>query len=75
MTNMGSAARLADGEALLATLAPLWQLVIGVCVLVVVVAASAKLIRRGRSRMTTALVVTGAAIIGVTVLGVLASRY
>ncbi len=63
----------ADG--LLATLAPAWQVVIGGCVLVVVVAASARLARRGRSRMTTALLVTGAAAIGLAVIGVLASRY
>jgi hypothetical protein len=63
----------ADG--LLATLAPAWQIVIGGCVLVVVVAASARLARRGRSRMTTALLVTGAAAIGLAVIGVLTSRY
>jgi hypothetical protein len=63
----------ADG--LLAMLAPVWQVVIGGCVLVVVIAASARLARRGRSRMTTALLVTGAAAIGLAVIGVLASRY
>ncbi len=63
----------ADG--LLATLAPAWQVVIGGCVLVVLVAASARLARRGRSRMTTALLVTGAAAIGLAVIGVLTSRY
>jgi hypothetical protein len=63
----------ADG--LLATLVPLWQIVIGGCVLVVLVAASARLARRGRSRMTTALLVTGAAVVGVAVIGVLTSRY
>jgi hypothetical protein len=63
----------ADG--LLAMLAPVWQVVIGGCVLVVVVAASARLARRGRSRMTTALMVTGAAAIALAVIGVLASRY
>jgi hypothetical protein len=63
----------ADG--LLATLAPAWQIVIGGCVLVVLVGASARLARRGRSRMTTALLVTGAAAIGLAVIGVLTSRY
>jgi hypothetical protein len=60
-----------NDNGLLATLAPIWQFVIGVCVLVVLVAASARLARRGRSRMTTALLVTGAAAVGLTVLGIL----
>ncbi len=65
----------APADGLLATLAPVWQVVIGGCVLVVVVAASARLARRGRSRMTTALLVTGAAAIGLAVIGVLTSRH
>lgn len=65
----------APADGLLATLAPAWQAVIGGCVLIVLVAASARLARRGRSRMTTALLVTGAAAIGLAVIGVLASQY
>jgi hypothetical protein len=65
----------ATEDALLATLAPVWQIVIGGCVLVAVVAASARLARRGRSRMTTALLVTGAAIVGLALLGVLANGH
>jgi hypothetical protein len=61
-------------DGLLATLAPVWHVVIGGCVLVVLVAASARLARRGRSRMTTALLVTGAAAVGLAVIGVLTSR-
>jgi hypothetical protein len=64
-----------NDNGLLATLAPIWQIVIGVCVLVVVVAASARLARRGRSRMTTALLITGAAVICLAVLGILTSGY
>ena len=60
-------------DGLLGTLAPIWQLTIGACVLVAVVAASARLARRGRSRMTTALLVTGTAAVLLAVIGVLTS--
>ncbi|MEU4677054.1 hypothetical protein [Micromonospora sp. NPDC023737] len=65
-----SAAPLAE-EAVLGLLLPFWQLVIGAFVLVVVVLSLGRLARRGRSRMTTALVVTAAAIAGFAVIGVL----
>jgi hypothetical protein len=68
-----AAASTAAGDGLLATVAPIWQIVIGGCVLVVLVTASARLARRGRSRMTTALLITGAAIISLAVVGVLTS--
>ncbi|RLP93427.1 hypothetical protein EAD89_06385 [Micromonospora sp. BL4] len=58
-------------EALLGLLLPFWQLVIGAVVLVVLVLSVGRLARRGRSRMTTALLVTAAVIAGFTVLGVL----
>jgi hypothetical protein len=64
----------APEDGLLATLAPIWQVVIGGCVLLAVVAAAARLARRGRSRMTTALLVTGAAVIGLALIGVLTGR-
>ncbi|MEO3780609.1 hypothetical protein ABGB16_28115 [Micromonospora sp. B11E3] len=64
------AAPLAE-EALLGLLLPFWQLVIGAVVLVVILVSLRRLARRGRSRMTTALLVTAAAIAGLTVLGVL----
>jgi hypothetical protein len=67
----GRAATASDG--LLATAAPIWQIVIGGCVLVFLVAASARLVRRGRSRMTTALVVVGAAAVSLAIIGVLTS--
>src|SRR5262249_57695142 len=41
-------------DGLLATLAPIWQVAIGACVLVVLAAAAAPLAPRGRARMTTA---------------------
>ncbi|MFC3500867.1 hypothetical protein ACFOOK_07805 [Micromonospora krabiensis] len=58
-------------EALLGLLQPFWQLVIGAFVLVVVVLSVGRLARRGRSRMTTALLVTAAAIAGFALVGVL----
>ncbi|MFE9695012.1 hypothetical protein [Micromonospora sp. NPDC005806] len=58
-------------EALLGLLLPFWQLVIGAFVLVVVLASVRRLARRGPSRMTTALLITAAAIAGFTVVGVL----
>jgi hypothetical protein len=67
------AASTANNDGLLATVAPIWQIVIGGCVILSLVAASARLARRGRSRMTTALLVTGAAIVGLAVIGVLTS--
>ncbi|NJC73742.1 hypothetical protein HC031_29095 [Planosporangium thailandense] len=59
------------GDDLLASAAPIWQVAIGGCVVVTLIAASVRLARRGRSRMTTALLITGAAIISLAVLGIL----
>ncbi|MCI4062223.1 hypothetical protein MRQ36_06440 [Micromonospora sp. R77] len=64
------AATLAE-ETLLGLLLPFWQLVIGAFVLFVVLASVGRLLRRGPSRMTTALLITAAAIAGFTVVGVL----
>lgn len=61
---------LAEG-APLGLLLPIWQLVIAVFVLVAVVVSVRRLARRGPSRMTTALLVTAAAITGLAVVGVL----
>ncbi|GAB3088888.1 hypothetical protein [Micromonospora schwarzwaldensis] len=58
-------------EALLGLLLPFWQLVIGAFVLAVLVLSVGRLVRRGPSRMTTALLVTAAAIACFAVLGVL----
>jgi hypothetical protein len=58
-------------DALLGLLLPIWQLVIAVLVLFAVVASVRRLARRGPSRMSTALLVTAAAIAGLAVIGVL----
>jgi hypothetical protein len=60
-------------EALLALLLPFWHLVIGGFVLVAIVSSAHRLARRGRSRMTTGLLVTAAAIIALAMLGLLMS--
>ena len=72
---MAMARTMVNDNGLLGTLAPIWQIVIGVCVLVVLVATSVRLARRGPSRMTTALLVTGAAVICLTVIGILTNGY
>ncbi|MCL7461010.1 hypothetical protein ABT235_22085 [Micromonospora echinofusca] len=58
-------------DALTGLLLPFWQLLIGAFVVFVVLVSVARLARRGRSRMTTALLVTAAAIAGFAVVGVL----
>jgi hypothetical protein len=52
-------------------LLPFWQLIIGGLVLVAILGSAQRLARRGHSRMTTALLVWGGAILGVAVLGLL----
>jgi hypothetical protein len=61
-------------DALLGLLLPFWQLVIGVCVLAAVVVVGIRLVRRGPSRLTTALLLTGGAVIGVCAIGLLLER-
>ena len=68
---MPAAPALHDEEALLSLLLPFWQLVIASVVLVVVVASAWRLAQRGPSRMTTALLVTAGAILGLAAIGVL----
>ena len=58
-------------DAVLNLLLPLWRLVIGGFVLFVLVAAGRRLAQRGPSRMTTALLVTAGAIVGLAVFGFL----
>jgi len=58
-------------DALLGLLLPIWQLVIGGLVLLAVVGSIFRLAARGPSRMTTALLLTGGAVVCLTVLGVL----
>ncbi len=58
-------------ELLLGMLRPVWQLVIGGFVLVAVVAAVYRLAQRGPSRMSLALLLSGGAVVCLTVLGML----
>ncbi|MBQ0977676.1 hypothetical protein ABZ356_28340 [Micromonospora zamorensis] len=71
MDESGLGTRVFAEEALLGLLLPFWQVVIGAVVLVVLVLSVGRLARRGKSRMTTALLVTAAAIAGFAVIGVL----
>lgn len=56
---------------LLNLLAPLWQLLLGVVVLIAVLVMTMRLAVRGQSRMRNALLVVAAAILGVTLIGIL----
>jgi threonine/homoserine/homoserine lactone efflux protein len=58
-------------DPLLSILLPFWQMVIGLCVLAAVVVAGVRLARRGRSRINTALLLTGGAVVGICALGIL----
>jgi hypothetical protein len=69
----GSMACMAQ-DGLLGLLYPLWQFAIGGCVLVTLVLATRRLMRRGPSRMTRALLVTGGAAVCLAVLGILLAR-
>jgi hypothetical protein len=62
-------------DALLGLLFPIWQLVIAGCVVAAVVVSAQRLRSRGPSRMATALVVTGTAIMCLTVLGLLLAQW
>lgn len=56
-------------DALLNLLLPAWQIAIGLCVLAAVAVAGFRLARRGPSRITTALLLTGGAVLGICALG------
>ena len=58
-------------DAFLGLLVPLWQLVIGVLVLVTVVVSIRKLLMRGPSRMGGALLLLGSAVVGLAVVSYL----
>lgn len=62
-------------DALLDLLAPLWQLVIGLLVLLTVIVSVRRLVRRGPSRMGGALLVLGGAIVCVAVVSYLVQAY
>jgi hypothetical protein len=62
-------------DALLSLLFPMWQVFIGVILLGVLLVSTHRLLGRGPSRMSRALVVTGSAALAVAILGILlASR-
>ena len=61
-------------DALLNLLLPFWQVAIGVCVLAAVVVVGVRLVSRGPSRVTTALLLSGAAVLGICALGVMLER-
>jgi hypothetical protein len=71
VVDMTARTRPLAADALLGLLLPFWQLVIGVFVLVILAASVRQLARRGRSRMTTALLVSGAATVAVATIGIL----
>lgn len=62
-------------DALLDLLMPLWQLVIGLLVLVTVVLSVRKLVRRGPSRMGGAMLLFGGAVVCVAVVSYLVQMY
>jgi hypothetical protein len=71
---MGHPAVIAS-DALLDLLMPLWQLVIGVLVLVTLVVSVHRLVMRGPSRMGGAMLMVGAVVIGLAVLSYLVQAY
>ena len=60
-------------DALLGLLAPIWQIAIMACLIVVTVVAGYKLLLRGPSRMLRGVVMAGVAVVGVIVIGMLFS--
>lgn len=58
-------------DSLSALLLPFWQLLIGGFVVLALVTSVHRLARRGWSRMTTGLLVTASAIVGLAVVGML----
>jgi hypothetical protein len=71
---MGYPAVLAS-DALLDLLLPLWQLVIGVLVLVTLLVSVHRLVMRGPSRMGGAMLMVGAAVVGIAVISYLVQTY
>jgi hypothetical protein len=70
---MGSSPALA-ADALFGLLVPLWQLVIGVLVLVTVVVSMHRLFLRGPTRMGGAMLLAGGALVCVAVVGYLVQQ-
>jgi hypothetical protein len=65
--------RLYASDALLGMLVPFWQAVIAVCLVVATAIAGHRLLMRGPSRMSHALALTGGAVIGIILVGILFS--
>ena len=65
--------RVTAEDALLGLLFPIWQAVIGVCLLIVMVVAGHRLLLRGPSRMSRAIVLSAGAIVGVLMLALVFS--
>lgn len=62
-------------QATLSTLLlPIWQVAIGLCVLAAVVVVAGRLALRGPSRIKTALLITGGAVLAVCAVGILLER-
>lgn len=61
-------------DALLHLLLPIWQVAIGLCVVAAVVVVGIRLARRGPSRVSTALLLTGGAVVTVCIFGILLAR-
>jgi hypothetical protein len=68
---MGSSPPVTASDALLDLLMPLWQLVIGLLVLVTLVVSIHRLFIRGPSRMGGAMLMVGGAVVSVAVLSYL----
>jgi hypothetical protein len=66
--------RTVSADALLDLLVPLWQLLIGLLVLVAIVVAGHRIFMRGPSRMGGAMLLTGGAVIGVAIISYLVQR-
>jgi hypothetical protein len=64
-------ARPLAADAVLDLLMPLWQVVIGLLVLVTLVVAGRRILMRGPSRMGGAMLLAGGAVIGLAVVGYL----
>ena len=58
-------------DPLLDLLAPFWQGLLGACVVLMLVGSAARLARRGRSRMRTALLISGSAVVGLALIAVM----
>lgn len=61
-------------DALSNLLLPIWQVAIGLCVLAAMVVVAVRLARRGPSRVSTALLLTGGAVVTICAVGILLER-